>query len=877
VKQLFKKTMVASVAAMVLVQPALAVLQRQGPVDPAHGFPAWFQDRNGVALEVCSINSPDAIGLAVVNAGLCAIVNVPAPNGVSVAPEVFPTNFSTEHFYTLASASLAPAGQGNLGNVAVPTPGAGRITFNFALEASFANGVPTPGQQLWFTRWRVNHGNVACTGNHTYYTPTRSPQTFPGVARGKTFETTDVGMGNPAAVMSGDIGPFLLSSDLPGGVPRVPFVGPDGKKYLSDGGGVGSPITGSEIPNALATSTNPYVPPEIKAMKFTNYVAVQGPGVVTGNCALDELVYSTNTFSLFGRFFEGPIPSRNSVDRASYRAVDTNADGKSDMFQIGAWAQATQEAGKPVPRLGMSLWYTDPANPATSTAEIGMEGAQTAAGTPAFVGQIATPQFEYFQGMTSATQITGTTALPNPVYTNARVRIITDTPPTTVDVALVDELRINQAVWNSVTKTLTVSAESGAYLQSATPTVAPLPTAANAVCSAPCLTLNAYGLPLADAAGAAIDFKMKTAATATAPVVSIVVPNVLTPPSYVTVRSSAGGSDRQPVIYQGSATGAALFQADTVNVPKDTPVNVDVFANDIGVAAVPNLLICADAAGLTCAVPNAQTACTLATPSAQCTGLGGRMMLTGNLVTYSPPAGVGGVTDTFWYKASTANGTTAMAQVNAVISNLAALPDARDDLGNTAVAGVAATIDVVANDFAPAGVDTATLRITQEPCTFTAVTPTCAAGSASFTTIPGKLVFTAPSAGNWTMAYTFTDNAGMIADQGVVAVNALGAETLSIARALWTAGKAGTTTSTLRANGVSSIAQGQPIQLMLPNAATGLNGCTNPAAGTLLATTRVGGAGAWTFAGVTLNVNVKPTQAYVYSPTYGGCTQSTVQ
>jgi len=873
-KQVFKKTMVASVAAMLLAQPALAVLQRQGPVDPAHGFPAWFQDRNGLALELCTINSPGAAGLAVVNAGLCAIVNAPVPNGIQVVPEVFPTNFTTEHFYTLGSATLSPAGQGNLGNIAVPTPGAGRIVFNMNLEASFANGVPTPGQQLWFTRWRVSHVNVACTGNHTYYTPTRSPQTFAGVARGRIFETTDTGLGNPAAVMAGDIGPFLLWSDVPGGVARAPFVGPDGKKYLSDALGIGNAITGSVIPNALLNSASPFLPPEIKTMPFANYVAVQGPGVVTGNCAVDEIAYSTNTFQMMGRYFEGPIPSRNSVDRATYRAVDTNSDGKSDMFQIGAWAQATQEAGKPVPRLGMSLWYTDPVNPATSTAEIGMEGALTAAGTPAYVGQIATPQFEYFQGMTSATQITGTTALPNPVYTNARVRVITDTPPTTVDVALVDELRINQAVWNSVTKTLTVSAESGAYLQTATPTGG---TAANAICSAPCLTLNAYGLPLADAAGVAIDFKMKTAATATSPVASIVVPNVQTPPSYVTVTSSAGGSDRQPVIYQGSATGAALFQADTVNVPKDTPVNVDVFANDIGVAAVANLLICADAAGVTCAVPNPATACTLATPSAQCTALGGRMTLTGNLVTYSPPLGVGGVTDTFWYKASTANGTTAVAQVNAVISNLAGLPDARDDLGNTAVAGVPVTIDVVANDFAPAGVDITTLRITQEPCTFTAVSPTCAAGSASFTTIPGKLVFTAPSAGDWTMAYTFTDNAGMIADQGVVAVNALGAETLSIARALWTAGKAGTTTSSLRANGVSSIAQGQPIQLMLPNAASGLNGCTNPAAGTLLATTAVGAAGAWVFAAVTLNVNVRPALAYVYSPTFGGCTQTTVQ
>jgi len=250
------------------------------------------------------------------------------------------------------------------------------------------------------------------------------------------------------------------------------------------------------------------------------------------------------------------------------------------------------------------------------------------------------------------------------------------------------------------------------------------------------------------------------------------------------------------------------------------------------------------------------------------------MTIAGNLVTYSPPLGVGGVTDTFWYKGATANGTTAVAQVSAVISNLAGLPDARDDLGNTSVAGTPVTIDVVANDFAPAGVDLTTLRITQEPCNFS--TAVCAPGSANFTDIPGKLVFNAPSAGGWNMAYTFTDKAGVIADQGVVAVNALGAEALAFQRARWTAGRTGTTTSTLVANGTSTISLGQPIQLMLPAAGVA-NGCTNPTAGTVLATTAVGAAGAWVFGAVTLNVNAKPPVVYVYSPTFGGCTQTTVQ
>ena len=114
-------------------------------------------------------------------------------------------------------------------------------------------------------------------------------------------------------------------------------------------------MTGSVLPNPLLGSTNPYVPPEIRTMPYANFVAVEGPGVVDGNCAATQMVTATNTFSLFGRYFEGPIPSRSSVDRATYRAVDTNGDGNPDTFQVGTWATATQEAGRPVPRLGVSL------------------------------------------------------------------------------------------------------------------------------------------------------------------------------------------------------------------------------------------------------------------------------------------------------------------------------------------------------------------------------------------------------------------------------------------------------------------------------------------------------------------------------------------
>ena len=118
--------------------------------------------------------------------------------------------------------------------------------------------------------------------------------------------------------------------------------------------------------------------------------------------------------------------------------------------------------------------------------------------------------------------------MPGPVYTNARIRVVTDTPPSVADVALVDEVRITQALWNSVAKTLTVTAESGAYLQTVTPAGQ---LATNTSCSVPCLTLDSFGLPLTDLAGARIDYKMKTSATAKAVVVSAVIPNVQTPPA----------------------------------------------------------------------------------------------------------------------------------------------------------------------------------------------------------------------------------------------------------------------------------------------------------------------------------------------------------
>ena len=855
-KQLFKKTMVASVAAVVLAQPALAVLQRAGPVDPAHGYPAFYQDTNGLALELCvPTTQADLV------AGICFVT----PAEVPVLPEVIPTNWSQEHFFYFTSAVMTMASA----TPGVTTP----LKVLTGVEASFNTPLPEMGQQITFARWRVQapqaQAGMACTGTFTIYSPHRAPKVVDLVVGGRLFITEDIGIGPDFnGALNGAAGPFAMRAATPGGVAAPFAIGADGKQYLSPGDA--GPITGSGVANPFyngATVPAFAIPPEIRAMPKTNYFMVSGPGIASGNCAAQEAVWAINDINVIGRVNTAAIASRTQIERATFRAVDSNADGTPDRFQIGAWANAVQEVNRPVPLVGLSLNRGDPADPLNATPEVAMLRTPVPNTAPVIPGQVPTPKFNFFNGVIQPT----VAGQPGPSYGYARVRTTTDVPATVVNVPLVDELRITSANYNSTTKVLTVSADSGAFLAAPTPVGQ---TAAGAACSNPCLTLDAYGLPAATALGVAQDFKLKVPATSKVALGTVTLANVQVPPAFVTVRSSAGGIDSAQVMYLGAAAGTASFQPDSVSTPMNVPAYVDVLANDVGVAAVPNLLSCtAGPTGGTCGVPSATAACTPGVVSTSCTAQGGRLMIVGNVIIYSPPANRGGMTDTFWYQAATVIGTTTQRQqVTVNIGLLNGLPDARDDLTNTSVATKPLTIDVLANDFAPAGVDLATLRIVTNGDPFDAVTGAQAVGSAVF--VGGKLVFTAPYAGTWNMYYTFNDRTGAIADQGVVAVRAIGAEVIS-PRAVWKAGKA-PALGTIAVNGTVNIAQRQTLQLFSSTAAVA--GCNAPTAtpGALnLGTVAVTGAGGFDFGAIPLAV--KPLSIWVYSPTFGGCTQITVQ
>src|SRR5207253_8595765 len=110
----------------VRAQPCFTPLVGFGPIDPANGFPLYYQDSTGLALAECLDAVCGGVGFV-----------LPNPN----LPLSFPDNFPVEVFYSRA--------------ISVMNVGSMKATYVAALEGSFANGVQAvPGDQIVFARIR---------------------------------------------------------------------------------------------------------------------------------------------------------------------------------------------------------------------------------------------------------------------------------------------------------------------------------------------------------------------------------------------------------------------------------------------------------------------------------------------------------------------------------------------------------------------------------------------------------------------------------------------------------------------------------------------------------------------------------------------------
>ena len=235
-----------------------------GAVDPANGYPKWYQDKNGLQLTAClDTTTPDPL---LGGADLCGLV---AGGAIPAGPVVFPTNFPDEFFYFLLNGRIDGIGGGT-----------GRAILVNALEGAFGGPTGTAadgaGAQIVFARFRfrVTGGLI---GGQTY--EMQGPfgrRSFVAAADGTVNFTDDQGcLAAPPAcpfnlpLVNTNVGPFLTWD------PRVPPLAPAGF--------IGNP--------AIDHAITPGPGGNLFQIKGPN---VGGPGVN---------VVSTNLFSLTGKKF----------------------------------------------------------------------------------------------------------------------------------------------------------------------------------------------------------------------------------------------------------------------------------------------------------------------------------------------------------------------------------------------------------------------------------------------------------------------------------------------------------------------------------------------------------------------------------------------
>ena len=334
-----------------------------GPPHPMHGFPMWFEDANGLRLDLVIDGDPMAP----------AVGELPVPGD----PLAFPGNYPDEAFYFMAEARLAVGGAGV----------EGRARVIMALEAAFGgSGVPDDRARIVFGRIRVRMDDLRPDTQYKIVHPygvIDSPD-YKTDDNGRFFHTFDWGIfeNDPAGVLrTGQVAPFLQwDAGAPAG-------------YIGDG------VTDHQI---------------IGSPFGANFVMIEGPDIRAGGGNADptdpanpDKVW-TDLFSVQGRIAQnmGVAPCRIVAAPAG---VNTRLS-----------AQAWSAPGESVELVG-------------DTFRVALSGnGRDYAGTADVAGPIA----------------------------NLALINVSDSPPTRVPVAATDAVYVEQASYDPVTQTLSVSARS---------------------------------------------------------------------------------------------------------------------------------------------------------------------------------------------------------------------------------------------------------------------------------------------------------------------------------------------------------------------------------------------------------------------------------
>lgn len=274
----------ALAACLVVPSVSNAALQDLGAVDPVTGYPTWYRDSSGTALQLCLSDAANAAGLP-----LC--LDPASPDGI------FPGSRGDENFWFMA-------------DTAIDFPSGGEARLGLALEAAYANGMER-GQEVAFARVRVVM-DAPAPGTYTFTHPYGTIDLVAEAAGPRAIVyTEDVGIapGMFEGALAGKLGPFLqwdtdqeqLTIVRPG-LPNEVFVGDPNVEHT---------VTGS-----------PY---------GTNFFRIDGPVGVDLDGQGNNFVVQP-LFALLGQKFTAPIPRKLAVSRAVYAA-----DGAS--VQVSVFAE----------------------------------------------------------------------------------------------------------------------------------------------------------------------------------------------------------------------------------------------------------------------------------------------------------------------------------------------------------------------------------------------------------------------------------------------------------------------------------------------------------------------------------------------------------
>lgn len=787
-----------AVALALASAPAHAVLERVGPVSQAPaigGFPTWFQDRSGIALEFCDPKTTQEA-----SGGWCVVLG-------AQPPESFPTNFQAEHFYYNASNDMRDTGNNF------------RAKLVLAVEAAFANNAVADGNQMTFGRLRVVIPTLPFDGDYRVITPYSDVTYLDQKAGGVIRDTTDIGLacvGTFECALKTAIGPFLLPSAQAGAaeVPPMPDLktAPPGTDPFYDqllflGGGSADPGTGRQYladPKRVGTVTGSPLPDFIDSTGATRNhntfrIEVRAPSP-THDGAVFYTVDGESNFTVAGRLLTGTLPGKVTPQRASYKADATGAVTDLDVFAKAVPTTQARLPGQPqlAPVTPVLSFYDVPCagalgiDPETGLVVVNPQPWSAPAGTPH-------PLLQAGSDFWSQSQPGGTPPSHVCIVDTAARDANGQAVPAYYLQKVSDFVAITAASYEGAANgTLTVNATSSD------------PTAV--------LTLAGYGpndagtpgvATAGKGAGTGLDLAGNTAT----------VKALLAPAASLQVVSSRGGfALRDTATGHGTATGGGTGGGGSTTPVIGTPVAVNDTATLFEDCSAQPASICAVGAGITVDLIANDTvlvngnvvrlrdfiaqALGTVTVAAQAPRLGLATMTADGIVSYTPNANANG-TDAITYTVSVNGQVSNQAILTLTITPVNDLPVAGSTTAGAVIAK-ANTLNLIATATDPDGnADVKDAVLLTWPAQL-GPQPVPAAG---------VLTYTPTTAGTFTFTYQVKDAAGALsANTGTATVTVAAAEAIAFTKQSFTTAASGASNRWV-VSGTDSVREGQVITI----------------------------------------------------------------